>query len=61
MMSLTGGWGKNPLTLWIIQDAHLEFSMKKLVAGVGFEPRSRSCGIMSLHKLLEAKSTFLTF
>jgi hypothetical protein len=53
--------GKNPLTLWIIQDAHLEFSMKKLVAGVGFESRSRSCGIMSLHKLLEAKSTFLTF
>jgi hypothetical protein len=36
-MSLTGGWRKNPLTLWIIQDAHLEFSMKKLVAGVGFE------------------------
>ena len=61
IMSLTGGWRKNPLTLWIIQDAHLEFSMKKLVAGVGFESRSRSCGIMSLHKLLEAKSTFLTF
>jgi len=38
IMSLTGGWRKNPLTLWIIQDAHLEFSMKKLVAGVGFEP-----------------------
>jgi hypothetical protein len=34
---------------------------EKLVAGVGFESRSRSCGIMSLHKLLEAKSTFLTF
>lgn len=41
-----------------------DFQIKKLwklVAGVGFESRSRMGGIMSLNKLLEANSTFLTF
>jgi hypothetical protein len=45
----------------VVQNIHTVYFHTKMVAGVGFESRSRICGIMSLKDFVKSNASFLAF